>query len=65
MHWTVRYFLYQARLWEDHGIEAEYANAYGALAYASRKVVMWRYMASQADEKFICVNDLYHSVVNL
>ena len=37
--WTVNYFLYQADLWKNRGITAK---TLGAVAYAARKVAMWR-----------------------
>lgn len=49
MTWTVNYFLYQASLWENRGIEAEKP---GAMAYAARKAAMWRAVAGNSDKQF-------------
>ena len=40
MQWTVQYYLYQAKLWEDQGIQSEHSGTQGPTAYAYRKVAM-------------------------
>ena len=52
MQWTVRYFLYQAKLWEDRGIQSEHSGNQGPTAYAHRKVAMWNAMAKAAENCF-------------
>jgi hypothetical protein len=56
MEWTVRYFLHQAREWEDRGTDAIHRNLPGAAAYGSRKVAMWQEMSQMAQSRFIAIN---------
>lgn len=54
MEWTVRYFLYNKKLWNGQkGCQG------GAGAYAARAAAMWHAMAKQAEDKFTSVNISY------
>jgi hypothetical protein len=63
MEWTVRYYLYQAKLWVDRGTEAARRNLPGAAAYASRKVALWQDMSTRAQKTFMSVNNTHPSLV--
>ena len=54
MMWTVNYFLYQCRLWENRGIAAEKP---GAVSYAARKAAMWRAVAGISEKQFRVIKD--------
>lgn len=60
MRWTVKYFIQKGRLWEGHGIEADHEQNHGAAAYAARKAVMWRDLATLCEKQFHLVNPSYH-----
>jgi hypothetical protein len=61
MDWTVRYYLYQARVWKDRKSVAEGMGDNGAAVYAVRKEAMWKEMAFRAAVQFQSVNPLYKS----
>jgi hypothetical protein len=50
MQWTVRYFLYKCKEWEDGRDEADALS--GARVYAVRQARRWRQYAEAADSLF-------------
>ncbi|GLB34334.1 hypothetical protein LshimejAT787_0112180 [Lyophyllum shimeji] len=51
MQWTAQYFIRQAKIWQQRGLQsAEDANA-GAAAYARRKSAMWMAMAFETQNR--------------
>jgi len=52
MKWTVNYFQYHARWWEER---KEAAASYGHKIYAARKEGMWRQFANGAACSFLAV----------
>ena len=52
MNWTVNYFKYQARRWEER---KEVAASYGHRIYAGRQEGMWRGFAKSAVSAFLAV----------
>ena len=52
MKWTVNYFKYQARRWEER---KEVTTSYGHRIYAGRKEGMWRGFAQSAVSSFLAV----------
>jgi len=63
MEWTVRYYLHQAEIWEDRGIQAEFARDLGSTAYAHRMIATWRGIAQAANARFRSVNQSYKAFV--
>jgi hypothetical protein len=59
MTWTVNYFVYQSRLWENRGIAAKTP---GAVAYAARKAAMWRAVADMSEKQFRVAKDHVNTV---
>jgi hypothetical protein len=56
MEWTVRYFAYNKKVWEERG---EIAERPGPAAYAARKAAMWCDIATDADRAFSVLNMSY------
>ncbi|KAF8808483.1 hypothetical protein BYT27DRAFT_7096830, partial [Phlegmacium glaucopus] len=61
MEWSVRYFLYRAKVWEEHCNVV--ALSPGAIAYAAHQVARWRQVAAAAESLFKVRNMLYGSPV--
>jgi hypothetical protein len=60
MKWTVMYFRFQSRVWNERRDVAEEMGDMGAAAYAARKEAMWREMALNSSAHFKNVNHLYN-----
>jgi len=63
MDWTVRYYMYQSRIWKDRKCIAEGMKDMGAAVYAARKDAMWMHMAITAADQFQSVNPSYKSII--
>jgi hypothetical protein len=56
MQWTVAYFAYNSKKWQERS-----AISAGANAYVNRKKSMWHQMALRADKTFRLLNNSYQS----
>ena len=65
MQWTVRYYKYHAKLWQDRAISAEGVGEAGQIAYCIRKSLMWSDFASAAETRFRVVNPRYQDLKSL
>jgi hypothetical protein len=57
MEWTVRYFAYNKKVWEERRNIAQRA---GPASYAARKAAMWHDVATDADRVFSVLNGSYN-----
>lgn len=58
MTWTVGYFMFQADVWDNHGIIAQRTGKVGAVGYAARKAAMWRDVAASSKREFRVIKDI-------
>jgi hypothetical protein len=56
MQWTVKFFLHQSTVWAIRRGDSEGAGDLGAVAYAARKVAMWKTMAYASKSQFQAVH---------
>lgn len=61
MQWTVRYFLYKKKWWQD-GVDRQDVSP-GGRAYAVRQARMWNHFAEVADRTFKNSATLYESPI--
>lgn len=59
MQWTVRYYQYYAKLWEDRARSTKGVGEAGPAAYCIRKSLMWTDLATAAEARFRVVNPRY------
>ena len=61
MQWTVRYFSYKSKLWQDRTSSAATGVGAGAVAYGKRKQSTWDQLCLKSDRTFTVLNNTYKS----
>lgn len=57
MEWTVRFFMYMARVWQSR--RDLHSSSHDKCAYAEERIAMWNKMGQSAEVAFYAANQSY------